>query len=120
MILAEAQLLLVALRREVDKISHLRPGDSLESLFDGELVCYIDDSECYSQYSTTSSVVGIKRLATTATATTASGASVVAPALDGIALDGFIKRRGPSSTIKNLAQVDVCFGFLALLWQAPR
>ncbi len=105
--IAEAQLLLVALRKEVDQISHLRGGDSLESLFSSNLVCYMDDKACFSPYSTTSTVVGINRLATTATAAAASGASTVAPALDGIALDGFISRRGPSFTVQGLTRVDV-------------
>ena len=106
---AEAQLLLVALRGEVDQISDLGPGGSLESLFGTGLVCYIDDRESFSQCSTTSSAVGIKRLATTATAAAASGTSIVAPALDGIQLDGFIDQRRPSCTIQDLAEVDVSF-----------
>ncbi|GAB1314712.1 hypothetical protein MFIFM68171_04922 [Madurella fahalii] len=104
--LVEAQLLLVALRGEVDRVSHLGPGGSLESLFGGELVCYIDDREFYSPYSTTSSVVAINKLATTATAAAASGANIVAPALDGIQLDGFIGRRRPSCNIRNLVEAD--------------
>lgn len=103
----EAQLLLVALRGEVDTISHLSSGESLESLFGGNLVCYIDDKDCFSQYSATSSAVGIKRLATTATAAAASGANIVDPALNGIQMDGFTGRRRPSCTIDDLADVDV-------------
>lgn len=104
---AEVQLLLVALRGEVDQISRLGPGESLESLFRSDLVCYIDDRECFSQYSTTSTVVGISRLATTAAAAASTGASVVAPALDGIQLDRFIDRRRSSWGILNLTEVDV-------------
>jgi hypothetical protein len=91
----------------------LSSGESLESLFGGNLVYYIDDKQYFSQYSTTSAAVGIKRLATTATAAAASGASIVAPALDGAQLDGFTGRRRPSCTIHDLAEVDVSFSFLS-------
>lgn len=92
----EVQDLLVALRGEIDQVSQFSSGESLESLFGGNLVCYIDDKGFFSHYSTTSSAVGIKRLATTATAAAASGANIVAPALNGIQLDGFSGRRLPS------------------------
>ncbi len=103
----EAQLLLVALREEVDQVSRLRPGESLESLFNGNLVCHIDDKDYFSLYSMTSSAIGISRLATVASATEASGASIVGPALDGVQLDTFVRQRRPSCEISGLAEFDV-------------
>ncbi len=88
-------------------MSGLRPGESLESLFDGNLVCHIDDKEYFSQYSRTSSAIGIHRLATVASATEASGSSIVNPALDGVQLDTFVRQRRPSCEISGLVGFDV-------------
>jgi hypothetical protein len=107
----EAQLLLVALREEVDQMSGLKPGESLESLFDGNLVCHIDDREYFSQYSTTSSAVGIKRLATVSSAAREQGATIVDPALNGAQLDTFLHQRRPSWEVPGLTESDVSPSF---------
>ena len=95
-------------------MSRLRPGESLESLFDGNLVCHIDDKEYFSLYSLPSSAIGISRLATVTSATEASGASIVGPALDGVRLDTFIRQRRPSYQISGLEEFDVSPSFLLL------
>ncbi len=88
------------------------PGESLESLFDGNLVCHIDDKKYFSEYSITSSTIGISRLATIASATEASGASIVSPALDGVQLDAFIRQRHPFCKVGGLEEFDVSRCFL--------
>lgn len=102
--LVETQLLLVALREEVDRVSQLKPR-SLESMFNGTI--HIDDAAYPSPYSMSSSTIAIKNLATTASAVPVSGARLVNPAIDGVELDKFIIRRRHSSEFRGLSESDV-------------
>ncbi|KAF4955594.1 hypothetical protein FGADI_4429 [Fusarium gaditjirri] len=104
--LMETQKLLVNLRGEVDEISKLRPGNSLESLFDGDMLWHIDDKAIFSSYSKSISTIAVKRLATTKTETAAQPNGIVAPAMDAVHLDTFIDQRRPARETKGLADVD--------------
>ena len=102
----ESQLLLVHLREEVDRVSGLARENSLQRLFGGNLLCHVDDKAAFDPYSTTSSTIAIRRLATTvAAANEAPG--IVAPALDGVQLDTFIDRRRPRRKVDDIADIDV-------------
>ncbi|KAF5251232.1 hypothetical protein FANTH_3667 [Fusarium anthophilum] len=104
--LMETQKLLVALRGEVDQISSLSPGHSLESLFDGNMLWHIDDKATFSAYSKSVSTIAVKRLATTRAETEAQPNGIVAPAMDAVQLDTFIDQRRPARETKGLADVD--------------
>ncbi|CAJ0549995.1 Ff.00g099250.m01.CDS01 [Fusarium sp. VM40] len=103
--LIETQKLLVALRGEVDLISRFGHGDSLESLFDGNMLWHIDDKATFSPYSLSSSTIAVKRLATTA-GTVAQLDGIVVPTMDAVQLDTFIDQRRPVREIEGLADVD--------------
>ncbi|KAK2684354.1 hypothetical protein QWA68_016618 [Fusarium oxysporum] len=104
--LMETQKLLVALRGEVDEISSFSPGNSLESLFDGNMLWHIDDKAIFSPYSKSISTIAVKRLATTSAETAAQPNGIVAPAMDAVHLDTFIDQRRPARETKGLADVD--------------
>lgn len=103
----EAQKLLVALRGEVDEISSFNPGNSLESLFDGNMLWHIDDKTTFSAFSKSVSTIAVKRLATIRAETAAHPDGIVAPAMDAVHLDTFIDQRRPARETKGLANVDV-------------
>ncbi|KAI1396235.1 hypothetical protein F4819DRAFT_475983 [Hypoxylon fuscum] len=95
--------LLINLRHQVDEISCLESGKTLERLFDGSLVCLVDDSSSHlSGYTTSSATVTIRRLATTSSARKAASTANVIPALDRSQMENFIKRRCPRELISAL------------------
>ncbi|KAF5690202.1 hypothetical protein FDENT_4092 [Fusarium denticulatum] len=102
----ETQKLLVALRGEVDEISSFSPGQSLESLFDGNMLWHINDKATFSAYSKSVSTIAVKRLATTRAETEAQPNGIVVPAMDAVHLDTFIDQRRPARETKGLADVD--------------
>ncbi|KAI0109002.1 hypothetical protein GGR51DRAFT_558799 [Nemania sp. FL0031] len=105
--ISKTHKLLVNLRELIDKISFEKPGYSLESLFKDAILCHLDDnSGRLVYYSTTSSSIGITRLATTSTARDQTGGATVLPAVNSLKMDEFVYKRSPRSTINRFPETD--------------
>ncbi|KAI1774693.1 hypothetical protein F4818DRAFT_442182 [Hypoxylon cercidicola] len=99
--------LLVNLRQQVDEISFQDPSKKLEYLFDGSMVCIVDDSQgYYNAYSSSGVPVTIHRLATTSTARTVAGDDDVIPALNSTQMDRFMEERCPQQLISAIPYND--------------
>ncbi|RBR24914.1 uncharacterized protein FIESC28_02332 [Fusarium coffeatum] len=105
--LVETQKLLVDLRGEVDEISSFTPGNSLESLFDGNMLWHIDNKAIFSPYSKSISTVAVTRLMTARAEMAAPPDCIVAPAMDAVHLDTFIDQRRPARETKGLTDINV-------------
>lgn len=103
------------MRAEIDSISSASEKETLEALFNGNLICNIADGNVNPYSAARSAVpIAISELSTTSTARRKTKALHVTPALNAQQLDSFIDAKAPPGVFAKLREFDVRFNLLYL------
>ncbi|KAK4449667.1 hypothetical protein QBC34DRAFT_87497 [Podospora aff. communis PSN243] len=107
----ETLKLLAGLRLDIDLLTFPgknRQKNSLEKCFNhsGHILCHIDQGSRYQAYSSTSVTICVERLATKATARTASSGPLILPVFSEEQLDIFTDKQAPKAQIQSFSEPD--------------